>query len=462
MKKGNRKVSSSTSTSPSPPPSPLLLCLLSFIAVYIVLISSSSSSSSSPLLLVSDSQITIEKSLEATVRRGQQYIRRHSNNETSSSSNVDAVNIVIGIGQDIDPKNFAVFCKSLREASDADAVIFMNKPINTRNSDIAAKLNVRIIEYSIDDLSSDMRRFHPSTTRYHLFYTFFSDERVRSSYSNVFMIDVRDSYFQLDPFKVIVSGNDAAAFHVFTSVTTVTIGKCGWNGKWILDCFGQGTLNDIGDNSIICSGVSLGTMDSVYNYLVNMNDIITGSRQTEIGKLSKFPSCERNGVDQGAHNVLVYKGAIPRMKIWDQIEGPVSNLQAEQYQLKENVVFNRKGAKAAVVHQYDRSQILQRYLFKRYVDWTNTDDPQAEWTTTAACNKFTSSWHIDLFSGICDLSMRGGATSPSSCCSLCLSTDRCKSFTYFNAKCFLKTCSTSDNMKSGKHIKDAVSAQLTE
>ena len=433
--------------------------------------------------------VNIEKSLESVVERGQYYIGQYKhlshplyrpNVNTNSNSNTDITDatnintephtdrdinnkgdIVVGIGQDLDPKNFAVFCKSLREVSSTvTIVVFMNQPINTRNKEIAVSNDVKIIEYRIDQLPQEMSSFHPSTTRYHLFFNYFQDESIRSSYRNVFMIDVRDSYFQRDPFEAIRTG-EQQAFHVFTGVTTVSIGKCGWNGKWVEECFGHQVLTDIGDNSIICSGVSLGTMDAVLDYLDNMNDIITGAHKTDIGQLSKFPTCERNGVDQGAHNVLVYKGAIPNMKIWGQAEGPISNLQAGQYELRENVVYNRKDMKVAVVHQYDRSQALQKYLFKRYVYWTNTDDPIAEWRTTAACDRFEASWNVDLFSGICDLSMRGGATSPSSCCSFCSNVQGCKSFTYFSSKCFLKSCDgATHGSTSSKKMKDAVSGLL--
>ena len=478
----------------------LVYCLI-FLVVFYVLTSINYTGSATTSTSAAGIDANIEKSLEGVIERGQYYIRKyrhlshplhqpnvdtgltvsssnsnrnpspHTNTNSNVNSNVNGnvnsnVNsnvkgdIVIGIGQDLDPKNFAVFCKSLRVVSPAATiVVFMNQPVNDRNSEIAVNNDVDIIEYSIEQLPQGMSSFHPSTTRYHLFYNYFLDEDVRELYSNVFMIDVRDAYFQRDPFKAIKT-SQLQAFHVFTGVTTVSIGKCGWNGKWVEECFGNQVLNDIGNNNIICSGVSLGTMTAVFDYLVKMNDIITGAHKTDIGQLSKFPTCERNGVDQGAHNVLVYKGAIPQLKIWDQIEGPVSNMQAGQYELRENVVYNRKGAMSAVVHQYDRNQVLQRHLFKKYVYWTNTDDPIAEWRTTEACNKFDASWNVDLFSGICDLSMRGGATSPSSCCSFCTNTQGCKSFTYFNGKCFLKSCSGTDGATSSKRMKDAVSGFL--
>lgn len=53
------------------------------------------------------------------------------------------------------------------------------------------------------------------------------------------MIDVRDSYFQSDPFAIITSNpSQTSQFHVFQGVD-MPIGQCGWNGPWISDCFGN-------------------------------------------------------------------------------------------------------------------------------------------------------------------------------------------------------------------------------
>ncbi len=105
-------------------------------------------------------------------------------------------------------------------------------------------------------------------------------------------------------------------------------------------------------------------MDVAWTYLQLMNDIVTGESKNGIYPSSKFPNCERNGVDQGVHNVLVHQNKIPHLKIWSQQESPVLNMQAEIYQLNNMQVYNRKGEIAAVAHQYDRNQELQKHLFK--------------------------------------------------------------------------------------------------
>jgi hypothetical protein len=45
------------------------------------------------------------------------------------------------------------------------------------------------------------------------------------------MIDVRDSYFQADPFSVIPE--DGSHFYAYKGVESKTIENDGWNGGWV-------------------------------------------------------------------------------------------------------------------------------------------------------------------------------------------------------------------------------------
>ncbi len=120
-------------------------------------------------------------------------------------------------------------------------------------------------------------------------------------------------------------------------------------------------MNEVGNSAIICSGVSVGTIDTVLEYLEQMYLAVTG-KMSGVG----FPQCERNGVDQGVHNVLVHTGKIHHLKVWSQKQSPVLNLQARLAVVKENGrVLNLAGDEVAVVHQYDRYESLQRLLFEK-------------------------------------------------------------------------------------------------
>ena len=356
--------------------------------------------------------------------------------------------VVLGMAQETDPKNIIVFCASLRAVSNADVIIFVNSPIPAQHQEIADKYRVTLMSYDLSSFSQTLQKFHPSTLRWGMMHEFLSKEAVYSKYAHVLMIDVRDSYFQSDPFAILPE-SEQESFLVFKGVEDKSIRSCGWNGKWVEDCFSKSTYEAVVDNNIICSGVSIGTMSSVRQYLALMSGTIAGtmggdstdgSDSTVAALGSKFPACERNGVDQGVHNVLVYKKLIPHMSIHDHKNGLVANLQAHLSTFKGITVSNKAGKQVAIVHQYDRNAELQQRLFKKFVYWVDTDNPVAEWNFEPACTAFGYKDNFDQFKGVCDMKMQGGATSAASCCKYCSNLSGCKGFTYYSAKCFLKSC----------------------
>lgn len=274
---------------------------------------------------------------------------------------------------------------------------------------------------------------------------------MRALYRYIMLVDVRDTAFQRDPFAAIAAlaiassssadtsnaaathdaagaalssqpqqkaGEPFSAFLTFRDDERITLAECGWNAGWVRDCFGDQMLERVGGEGIVCSGVSVGTTDAVLAYLKAMYTII-GAADQKTGILppargdapsmaasmvadgyslppSFFPHCERNGVDQGVHNVLVRTpGAIPHLQIWGQAEGPVANMQSQMYSFDQAAavaaIAASKGngvaltpsssapfpevlsvgsasappAAVAVAHQYDRDTGVQAALFKQ-------------------------------------------------------------------------------------------------
>lgn len=258
------------------------------------------------------------------------------------------IDIVLGIAQDLDPKNFAVFCASIRNVSTAEVLVFMNEPIAARNIEIAIRHNIRIQNFEIQHLDPQLQPYHPSTLRWFLFHQFLSAPDNTNRFGRLWLVDVRDTYFQRDPFELLEA--DTESFLVFTGVEDLPIGKCGWNGGWVRDCFSTDVYAQVADKPIICSGVSAGTTGAVRTYLRLMNDVLTNAGLTDLSRSARFPSCERNGVDQGVHNVLVHLSLLPGLHIQQQTDGPVANLQAKRHTLYPNgIICNQQGATVHVV-----------------------------------------------------------------------------------------------------------------
>lgn len=114
-------------------------------------------------------------------------------------------------------------------------------------------------------------------------------------------------------------------------------------------------------------------------YVQEYHDLWKGTATDPIARQphlsSLFPQCERNGVDQGVHNVLLHNQWIPSMTLYRQMNSPVANMQAgiatvrNEYQTGTGqeymIVYNPAGKMSAVVHQYDRNKRLQEHLYQR-------------------------------------------------------------------------------------------------
>ena len=141
----------------------------------------------------------------------------------------------------ISDAQLAVFVLSLRlynTPSTTAIVLFMDE--------ISPKAKEIMDEHVVEGLLFDASSFvpvHPSTYRWPMI----SEEVARrgSGVRNVLVADIRDMAVQGDPFSVV--RREGEGLHVFTGVEHITLGKDGWNGGWVRDCFGEGLLNRIKD-----------------------------------------------------------------------------------------------------------------------------------------------------------------------------------------------------------------------
>ncbi|RYH14937.1 hypothetical protein EON65_32700 [archaeon] len=308
---------------------------------------------------------------------------------------------------------------------------------------------------------------------------------------------------------------DRFTLYGFSEDLSLPIASCGWNSAWIRDCFTDNILMLMQENYIVCSGVSMGYIDVVhiyvhymslllrgkqlalnrhtlashdtfdyYNYLNhidnayainnfksnglynrNMQDIDT--HIALINENTQFPKCERNGVDQGMHNVLIYLNLIP-VKLLHHYKFPVINVQAAvanfEFSIQNNTMYNIDNQfQFSIVHQYDRYTPFQNMLIERFVPWLNLSDPISEFNETMSCAVFNYVKDVDMLRGQCDLSSQR-ALSFATCCELCSKKNTriaelpsptesnrttllrlyeestCTAFTFAGGTCFFKSC----------------------
>ena len=394
------------------------------------------------------------------------------------SHTVRGKHLVIGMAKDLEPLQLVVFVGSLRQyckSLSTDIVIFLNEPIEPRVKEIMEMYEVIFIPFHEEKLEpKQLRNFHPSTIRWPLIYEYIRQSSEKGVFWDaILMADVRDTAFQMDPFATIIYDQPVTqqvlydtkdityfdydsiqytpttGFYTFNGVEDKKIIDCGWNGGWVKSCFGQDMLKKVGPNNIICSGISIGTYDEVLSYLTKMTKTILDlDNESPIS----FQTCERNGVDQGVHNVLVHTKQIPKLVLKSQRHGLVCNLQSRIADVKPFKVISpsdllkkkgiQKGLEVrsplghlyAIVHQYDRNAELTKYYFDIFRYWDDTEEAEE------ACKNFNFHFDVDYFKGRCDLGMKGGVPNESSCCNGCNTNPKCKAFTFVDGKCFYKDC----------------------
>jgi hypothetical protein len=135
----------------------------------------------------------------------------------------------LGIAVNTNDKNFAIFAYSFREVNPkAMAIIFVNEPVPKIHSEIARNASIIIVEFNAGLMKPDfLANFHPSSLRWVLFERLLSasDGYLARTAKKLIVVDVRDTYFQTDPFALI--SDTTNVFYAFGESRGMSIFSCG-------------------------------------------------------------------------------------------------------------------------------------------------------------------------------------------------------------------------------------------
>lgn len=200
------------------------------------------------------------------------------------------------------------------------------------------------------DRSESIRYFflHPALARY-LLYTDFLEANL-NSYDRVMIADVRDVYFQGDPFSEIDE-----EFVTFLEPEGVTCGEKR-NNRWIKAVYGRKMAEAMKTERTVCSGVSVGSSVGMLTYLRRMREELV----------------LRGGIpysDQGIHNVLLRKLGFEGL-IKSNSDSYVLTAGAESgvkdFTIQNGLVCGNGGVPFSVIHQYDRHPHLDEAVKTHY------------------------------------------------------------------------------------------------
>ena len=184
--------------------------------------------------------------------------------------------------------------------------------------------------------------YHPQNSRYFAYRQFIRD--TAAEYNQVLMTDVRDVFFQSDPFAIR---------HPRPVCISLEDTRIKWepthNQRWLRDIYGEDVLADVTENFVACSGTTIGTMQGVAAYL----DVLCTELETR--------AYDRMQVyDQGIHNYIVWK--LRPDWAWidtgDSVVNTVGCTSPERIEVMDDLAVV-DGRVPPVVHQWDRHAHLR-------------------------------------------------------------------------------------------------------
>jgi hypothetical protein len=208
-----------------------------------------------------------------------------------------------------------------------------------------------------------------------------------SPHSWILLVDVRDTYFQLNPFDTVprqtdITRQSGLLYFFGENVEATRLGKSASNRKWLQAAYGEHVADLLADKPTVCSGATMGEQVALETYIRAM-----------VAE-SDYTGTVLAGADQGFHNYLHYSHKFKNVQtihsivVFDQGQGIVNNMGAlrtkplgewgngkmvqtvvnpNETNLRKRTqytVLNWDGSVSPVVHQFDRHKELSDYFFK--------------------------------------------------------------------------------------------------
>lgn len=219
----------------------------------------------------------------------------------------------------------------------------------------------KIIGLTVNEENADSKIKALKITGYPHVSRFFEYKEIIESHSDashVLLSDVRDVFFQSNPFKNLGKG-----LLVGMENPDFTIGTEQYNQKWILDAYGEDFYNLAKDEQVSCSGVTIGDHESIRVYI---NKMIEEFCKQPYQKMSE------RIYDQAMHNKLLITNNladVTRCQPFESIIVTLGLYPIDQIAVNDQgFIINRNQEIIPIVHQHDRHpkliQLCDNYIGK--------------------------------------------------------------------------------------------------
>ena len=267
-------------------------------------------------------------------------------------------NVVIGTALNYSVEHIKNFILSFRKFNkEDDIVLIYNLNDISRIESFAVENNIKLIGFDPHDKFPG----HVVSTR---FFKYLDIVNHFKDYKHILLADVRDVFFQSNPFENLP---EEEYLYAFTEDPGITIEKEEHHINMILKLFGQETLEQFTGKKIICSGTILGTKEKMMNWLIGFHNYLI-----QIQK-NKPAICYEMLLDQVIANHIYYfqdNGKEIELKNNGDIVGTIglciTHPEHTGNMVVENDVIYLDGKVPAIIHQYDRSPELFKQISGLY------------------------------------------------------------------------------------------------
>ena len=261
-------------------------------------------------------------------------------------------NLILGAIKNYSWNKIKPFFVSLTESNfeNYDCVMFVIN-ISIRTIKKLKSIGVMVFEFP-----KKYRKIRVNNVRYKLYEEYLRDKL--DKYNMVLHVDVRDSFFQDNIFKIYENKGPFIGFSLEDGRIEERI-----NSGWISYQYGNRILEKIKNETIICSGIIWGTSNEFYYLIGNI------WKQIE----SKF-LYDKKIIDQSTTNYLIYYKKIFKGKIETSNNDfgyvmtlGLSNINNYSFDINENLLNFKAKKKVAIIHQYDRKSQLVEIVKRKFI-----------------------------------------------------------------------------------------------
>jgi len=300
-------------------------------------------------------------------------------------------NVIIGMatGSSYTFDKLVPFCKSARSSGFHGSVILGVTKLAGRNEKKRKKMFEKFNITGVYLTGLKGNEWGQSTCRYHAYLKII--RHFASEGDSILISDVRDVFFQADPFTSFPAG----AVNFLNTTTSLLLFSEGLNDiteqqailrntranfRWILNIYGHTKAKLIAGNAVLCSGTTIGTRSGMLYYtramLYEAYLCIARNPKKVDGKRGHVCA---GGADQGFHNYLFWNNMLNASVVLLNAEGPVYTIGVFRGKPVRSLNFERniegdvispsqRGVQyvVPVIHQWDRHADLLKHVFDKF------------------------------------------------------------------------------------------------